>query len=353
MNQQDLSDLMHESVTDIAAPDLFQVTAVRAQQVHRRRRASAVALVAVASAAVVLGVRTGAGDGRANQGPAAHTTAPTQTTGPTPPRATAPPPAHTNLGVNPEVVQAPWTPARYATLPWADTGLPRTLDPTSVDASPLSSDPVDQAVAAVQVSSRDGGGVYVFGDDGRWRVIDGVDSASAHDAGGYGGPALRASSLSPDGTRLALPQPDALLVINLTTASANSFAVTGLQQVAVWTRDGTQVLVSSEEALGGTLVDVSTGDLTQVPYHGLRTAFDPHGTALEVWSQSTDLPPYELRRYPARTSRDQPERLGLSIDPASGFYEVMPFATADSLALATEVNSWSVPREEGEWPGSR
>ena len=349
MNQQDLSDLMRESVTDIAAPDLAQVTAVRAQQVRRRRRAGAVALVAVASAAVVLGVRTGTMNGRADEDPAAPTPSPTSE--PSPPRETAPPPPPASLGVSPELVQEPWTATRYATLPWAEMGLPRTLDPTNADASPLSSDPVDRAVAAVQLSSRDGAGVYVFGDDGRWRFIDGIDIAATHNAGGYGGPALRASSLSPDGTGLALPQPDALLVIDLTTASAESFDVAGLQQVAVWTPDGSQVLVSSEEALGGTLVDLSSGELTHVPYHGLRTAFDPDGTALELWSQPTDLPPHELRRYPARTSSDEPERLGLPVDAASGFYNVMPFAAGDALAFATEVNSWSIPRQDNEWPG--
>ena len=347
MTERMLHDLLIETAEHVPAPDLAASTWARARRTRRRRRTGAVALVAAAAAVIAVGVRTVDDDAATRQDPAGtgapdapdavQTTPPGQSTDPTD---TEP------EGIDPAVVQRAWTPERWDSLPWADTALPRSLDPTT---GPVVGTPAATAVAVVQLPTGQGSTLYVLGADGAWRELDGVDVGPVEDAGGYTGPSLAVTALSPDGTRLAVPQPGELLVIDLTDLTVNTFDVPGLPTAAaVWTPDD-EVLLGTETRPDGVLVDLTDGSTTSVPYHQDHTVFAADGTAVEAWSRATDLPPYELRRYPPDGS--VPQAQPLVVDPAQWPGAVATIGGEGVVVIATEVDSWSIPRGPEEWPG--
>jgi hypothetical protein len=135
----------------------------------------------------------------------------------------------------------------------------------------LSTDPVGHAALAINdpgLRSR----VLVLGEDGRWREVDVPGLVPAGTQKLYPRPILRPTSLSPDATRLALPQPDALVVVDLTQGTSRRYDVPGPANLyPVWI-DETHVLVTAEAARHGTVVDLTDGTLAAAPY-GETTAF--------------------------------------------------------------------------------
>jgi hypothetical protein len=135
----------------------------------------------------------------------------------------------------------------------------------------LSTDPVGHAALAINdpgLTSR----VLVLGDDGRWREVDvpGLVPAGNHEL--YPRAILRPTSLSPDATRLALPQPNALVVVDLTQGTSRRYDVPGPANLyPVWI-DRTHLLLTPEGARHGTVVDLTHGTHTPSPY-GETTAF--------------------------------------------------------------------------------
>jgi hypothetical protein len=348
MNEPGLRDLLTEAAEKVTAPDLAEVVWARARRTRRRRQVGALALAIAGVAATALllprvGDRTGDVTHRV-PGPSPSTPGPTTPPPPSePPETPGSPP-----GVDPSIMQEVWTPSRSDSLAWLPSLLPHSLNPTAQGSTPLSTDPLNRAVAAVQEPDP-GAHVYVLGDDGRWRVLDIVDLVDARDAGGNGGPAMRPSALSPDGTRLAIPQPQALVVVDLTAARYRRYQLPGFNETATWAADGTHVLLGTEERRDGVLVDLADGSTTTVPYHPQDTAYAPDGTAVELWQRPNDLPPYRLKRYgPSGLMESKP----LDVDAQNGWYHIIISVDVEAIAMVREVNGWSGPRGPEEWGGA-
>jgi hypothetical protein len=122
-------------------------------------------------------------------------------------------------------------------------------------------DPVDDTVP------------LVLGDeDGLWRQVQRPRLVPVRHAAGYLDPVVRPGSLSPDGTKLAIPQPGALVVVDLTDGSHRRYDVPGPTNTFVTWADGDHVLVVQGGAQHGVLVDLRDGSLAPSEY-GPSTAF--------------------------------------------------------------------------------
>lgn len=139
-------------------------------------------------------------------------------------------------------------------------------------AVPLSANPVGRAVLAMG-DPDDESEALVLGEDGRWRrvVVPGLVPA-IDDGTGDTEPVLRPTSLSPDATRLALPQPNGLVVVDLADGSSRRYDVPGPGNVFALWADDDHVLVAEETARNGTLVDLRDGSMGRSAY-GPTTAF--------------------------------------------------------------------------------
>lgn len=309
------------------------------RRVRQRRRRTVVAACALAAVTVLTPV------GVAQLGTVPDPVHPTRTVRPTPPAWKSANPAV----LDPALVQRRWTKQRWQRLPWSTTGLPPVLDPGAADPTSLSADPVGRALAVVQDRGR--GPIHLLGTDGRWREQDVVDVEPTEDAdGGHSSP-LGVVSLSADGTRLALPQPHGLYVIDLTTNTADLLDLPGLPQWAGWVPDGERVLVSfqpdgayGEQSL---LVDVETGSWRRVPYDARLTSYASDGTAVEAHTVGQSRFAYELRRFDADTEvASVPLEVNLFEDG-----EATLAAGRDVVAVMRDVQMATVPRMAGAWPG--
>jgi len=152
-------------------------------------------------------------------------------------------------------------------------------------AVPLSSAPVGRASLAIG-DPRDKAGALVLGEDGTWRRVDVAGLVPVTDESGYTSPVVRPTSLSPDATHLALPQPNALVLVDLTDGSSRRYDVPGpANTYAIWA-DDEHVLVAEELAVRGTMVDLRDGT-TRPSAHGPSTAF--LGDATLTWARNHDL----------------------------------------------------------------
>jgi hypothetical protein len=230
MNEPGLRDLLTRAAECVPAPDLAAAVWARSRRVRRRRQIGAVALATAAIVTTVLLVpRVDDRTGAAHPVPSPSPSMSAQTATPTRAEPSYGLPPEIPPDVDPSLVQEVWTPSRFDGLGWLPSVLPHALDPNARGSTPLSTDPLNRAVAAVQEPDP-GAHVYVLGDDGRWRVVDVVALVDARDAGGNGGPAMRPGALSPDGTRLAIPQPQALVVVDLTAAKYRRYPVPGFNE---------------------------------------------------------------------------------------------------------------------------
>jgi len=150
------------------------------------------------------------------------------------------------------------------------------------DATPLSEDPVDRA-SLVMADSDDDAGAYVLGDDGDWRRLD-VDGLEPLTDGIHTGPFVRPTVLNVDATRLALPQPHGLVVVDLTTGESRRYDVGRVSNQSVLWVDDDHVLVIRELATTGTIVDLDTS-ATEPSTYGPSTRVLPDGSAL-TWGAS-------------------------------------------------------------------
>ena len=253
---------------------------------RRRRRRTTVATVAVAAALVG---STAVGVGIARDGdnapspspapappsiaPTSPTTAPTLPTSPTSPTA---PTSPTSPTINP--------------LPHYEALARSMSTEAATDPSNLSSDPVHRGVMAI-VPTYDGGPrpwdvVDVLGDDGRWRYVDVPGLEPTHDEVGYQFYAIVPTSLRWDGTRLALPQQDHVVVVDLTTGDYQSYDVPGPNVGVVW-QDASHVLVTEEGRPTGKLLDLDDGTVV-LSERSANTAFLPDGSWL-TWGYGGTL----------------------------------------------------------------
>jgi hypothetical protein len=145
----------------------------------------------------------------------------------------------------------------------------------------LSSHPVDRAAIAMAYYKNDATAL-VLGEDGTWRRVDVPGLVPVHDDNGYTSPIVRPTSLSPDATKLALPQPDGLVVVDLTRGTSRHYDVPGpANTYAIWA-DESHVLVAEETAAHGTMVDLQDGSLARSTY-GPSTRF--LGDTTLTWSR--------------------------------------------------------------------
>lgn len=204
---------------------------------------------------------------------------------PTPPTPSSPPEQ-----LDAKDIQRLPPPQDVAKLAWRDTELPQVLPADVASAPPLSSDPVDHALALV---AGPGAEVGVVGDDGRLRRLDGVPLVRPRaEPSGTFSPVVH-GSLRPDGELAAFPQPDAVVVVDLSSGESQIFAVPGPNMRVLWLPDGHDVLVSRDDSVGSVL-DTDNGSISGRPYSAYRAAFMPDGTPVEVretgdWPARSDV----------------------------------------------------------------
>lgn len=138
---------------------------------------------------------------------------------------------------------------------------------------PLATEPLDGPAAyAIGAGKRE---VRLLGEDGRYRSITGLETLV------NGGHPLRSGSLSPDATLLALPQPGALLVVDLLDGASASVDAGGISTTDVaWVDDDTVAVYSASSVR---TVDVPA-DLSTVDAAATMQASvsDSGGTGLPV-----------------------------------------------------------------------
>ncbi|MGY2704757.1 hypothetical protein [Nocardioides sp. HB32] len=230
-----------------------------------RRRRTAAAVATVTAALIVVAAVPLVGD--------RHQTS-------TPPPVTTPtrsPEAVADATVPRSLISPRWTSADYTA---AASGAPRLA---ITDPVPLSEDPVGRAVLAVVPSSAGPGDarwttIDVLGDDGRWRSLDLEGLVPTHDVGGYQWYPLTPTSLSADGTELALAQPGAVVVVELTTGRSHRYDVPGLNKATSWAGDD-HLLVRVEERETMRELDLDTGSLVDTDLEQ-STRVLPDGTAV-------------------------------------------------------------------------
>ncbi len=258
---------------DIVVSSVENVLARRRRQRRRQIRAAAAAVVVLAIGGVAIG--TSGGDDEARKSDVDLPLPPIQ---PTP------------VQLDPVDIQQPPRPEDVGALSRRDTFLPEVLPVDVANAPPLSEDPIDHALALV---AGEGTEVGVVGDDGRLRRLDGVELGPRPDPSSATSSPIAKGSLTPDGSRAAFPQSDAVVVVDLTTGESDRFGLLGPNSRVTWFPDGRQVLVSQE---GGStsVLDTVDGSIGGEPYSAYRAALLPDGTAVELretgdWPARSDL----------------------------------------------------------------
>jgi hypothetical protein len=217
------------------------------------------------------------------------------------------------------------------------------------DAPDLSSDPVGSASLAV---ATDNTTAYVLGDDGAWRLVDVDGLQPVTDHGGNESPVVRPAGLSANGTMLALPQPDALVVVDLTKGTSQRYDVPGPANTYVIWQDSTHVLVVEENRLHGTLVDVATGS-TSASDHSRATRVLPDGSAL-TWDWGTPMRWDDGREVTSRANNSggffpQPPLVSGDGDVVVGLHGVgRPMSDPGAYAADTLFNHNGVVAVDGD-----
>ena len=240
MNLADLVDQLDLPDTDVAEGAW---DAARRRTRHRR-----VVVVGASAALVMVVVGASALSLRGDQ-ERPHPAGPDPT-----PSVTTPTPGTVPQGVDHSNTQRLLTPAFWAEFDGAPA-----LDPGAT--TDLADDPMTEGVFAT-VDPDDGSVPLVLGSDGRWRRVSVPGLVLVDDGGGYTSPVVRPTAFSADGTHLALPQPDSLVVVDLTDGSHRTYLMPGtFLSYAVWV-DASHVLVASEGATTSTIVDLNDGEAT-------------------------------------------------------------------------------------------
>ncbi|HCT80972.1 MAG TPA: hypothetical protein DGT23_31285 [Micromonosporaceae bacterium] len=115
----------------------------------------------------------------------------------------------------------------------------------------LSAMPLSRALLLAAASRADTSSIFVLGDDGKWRKVDGAPALANL--------WLQTSALSPDGTRAAFGTSTGTVVIDLTTGRSSEFHSAPETTRPVWL--GPQYLLLAPNSL----VDPATGKASAVP----------------------------------------------------------------------------------------
>ncbi|GIF44472.1 hypothetical protein [Actinoplanes xinjiangensis] len=241
MTADRLTELLEDSSAEVAPPSFAATAWATARRVRRRRQVLASVAAFAAVVAVTVPLRDRGGDDIV----------------PAPPAQSAPASA-APAGVD----VMPAKPVQRA-LP----GLPVNFA-IPADAAKLSQHPVEQAVAVVQDHAGESADqsmrpLHVIDAAGRWTRVDVGDLVRTHDEGGNQAEPLRSTALSPDGRRIAVPQPEALVVIDLPAAKAHRIPLPGLNEQVMWWGDETVFV--GQESTGVTRVDWASGVVSPEP----------------------------------------------------------------------------------------
>lgn len=127
--------------------------------------------------------------------------------------------------------------------------------------------------------------IFLLGPDDEWRRL-GLPLEMLHDGSGYTSSPFRSTSLSPDATMLALPQPSGLVVVDLTDGSHVRYQVPSpILTDANWLSDS-RVVVATETRSTGWEVDLNDGEVVESRF-GPSTGRAPDG-ALVTWGMGDD-----------------------------------------------------------------
>ncbi|WP_433831358.1 hypothetical protein ACQP2E_13295 [Actinoplanes sp. CA-015351] len=251
MTSNDLKSLLEEASDTIQVPSLAHTAWSRARRTRQRRYGISVAAVAALTISAAFF-------------PTASQNTP------------LPEPIATSL--TPQVHRIPaGLPTRLiAPLP------PRSADLIPGDVQPLSAYPIEAAMAVFQPTVPEPGAepepIYAVAPDGIWVELDVADLTFTHDEGGNRAAPLRPLSLSPDRRRIAIPQPQAVVVVDLPTATAHRIGVPGLNEQVAW-QDDTTVLVGAGGP-GAYAVGWAARKVTRLP--AAVSLWDSDGSLLEL-----------------------------------------------------------------------
>lgn len=344
MNDDQLRMLLQRSVGGLRADPAMADRAWRtAVQQDRRQRFAIVAGAAAAVAMVTVLIANPPSFDRTAP-PASVPSSASASSTDTPATPSVPPPGKTPESFPDQlrrIQQPPWDDVDPDELPILKTKLPVTLDPRNSSAAPLSSDPVETALAVVQLSGEvlD---IRVLGDDRRWRKLDTPGLEPSFSDGSVVS-LIGGSPISPDGRRLALSQPDEVVVIDLTSGSSQQFDLPAndvppwVGRATQWSPDGTQIITGPAtysrtlRPMEGWLVDVSSGDVQRVPYDPWQAAFASDGTVVELRNWDCGL--CQVWHY-------QDDRLTERVTLDVELYVVAP-AVGDVTAVSRAVRGWS------------
>ncbi|MEU4624652.1 hypothetical protein AB0G04_32360 [Actinoplanes sp. NPDC023801] len=239
MTTNRLTELFEETSAGVAPPSLAATAWARSRRVRRTRQLLTGAAVAVVIAAVAIPLNAG----RPETPPMLSSTVSPST----PPLTTV-----TSIAANPSRRTIAPLPAAFAIPAGART---------------LSEHPVQQAVMVAQErageTDRTLRPLHVLDSAGEWTRIDVGDIVRTRDAGGNEADPLRVASLSPDRRRVAVAQPQALVVVDLPTAKARRFPVPGLNEQVMWW--GADTVLVGADGPGVTRVDLATGAISGEP----------------------------------------------------------------------------------------
>jgi hypothetical protein len=287
-----IAELLALTAAKACMPDRAEAAWARARRVRRRRRV----LAGIASAAVVAAIPVLV----AGSWPDAGTPDPV-------PATAGPTVATTRPGV--DRVPAALTRAASSALPAGLSVTPHAGTPT------LSQQPMERATALVQRHAPDGARgpqpVFALGADGAWRRVEIPNLMLTRDSDGNRADPLRPTALSPDGRSAAIAQPDALVVVDLTTAQVRRVPLPGYPEQVLWPDDAT-VLVGGDTATFAVEPRAGTATRVTAPVSLWDLATPPDG---ERW---VELPP--TAAYDRNTARPVLRRW--SLDEAQARSEV-------------------------------
>ena len=357
MNDDQLRTLLQRSAGDLHADPAVADRAWRtAVQQDRRQRFAVVAGAAAAVALVTVLIVNPPSFNRAVPPATTPSSSPASTTESvnTPPEQPSVRSRESISDVLRRISQPPWDDVDVAALPMLKTKLPATLDPRGQEASLLSADPVDAALAVAQPSGP-ALDIRVLGDDGRWRLLDTPGLEPIFSDGSVVS-MVQGSPISPDGTQVALPQPGGLVVIDVTTGSSRTFDVSAsekppwLAPATQWSPDGAQIMIGPATSSWrrplqpgrGWLVDVLDGDVQSVRYDPTRAAFTLDGTVIELRRPCCGFS--QLWRYEGNQVAD---RVPLEV----WLYDDVTPVIGDVIAVSRVVRAWEPPKGPDDQDG--
>ena len=338
MNESGLSAVLERITAEVTAPpDVAAKAWAQARRESRRAMIVTVGSIGVATALVVALVSGPLADQRST--PPITTPSVTRTTSDSSNEPPQPLPDY--FDKLRAVAQPAWQDSAIDTLPRMDNALPSRLDPFAGSAPSLSADPVDAALAVAQRRTGTTIDIRVLGDDQRWRRLDTPGLKSSFSDSDVVSLVL-GSPLSPDGTQLALPQPRALLVVDLVSGSSHRFDLPPdgtpewIGSMTSWSPDASQVLVGPAALAGHVssfLVDTTTGAVDVVPYDAASTNFAPDGSLIEMTTGGGMLA--ELHKHDGTAT----STVVLGVQR----YAPRP-AVGQAVAFSRAVRSWTGPK---------